>query len=114
MTRSKKEIRLSELNLVDLLTEALSTLLAGLGTILTVIAGAAASRHRDARLAFVAGAQGLLAVIGFLSLLHQLSPLYGTAFGIDPIPLLVAVVAVGFLYAAMIYRRSDDAPRKHG
>jgi hypothetical protein len=96
---------------MDLIEEILSTLLAGLGLILMGIALAAASRYRDFRLGFVALALGLLAVIGLLSLLHQVSPLYGEEFGVDEVPLALAVVAVGLLYIALVRRPSESVAR---
>lgn len=98
---------------MDFFTEVLSTLLAGLSAILTAIAAAAASRHRDGRLAGVAAALGLLSLVGFLSLLHQLSPLYGGGFEVDPIPLAVIVVAVGLLYVAFTQSRAPPPSAKH-
>lgn len=99
---------------MDLLTVLLSTVLAGLSAILMAIALAAASRYRDARLGSVAGAQGVFAAIGLLSLLHQLSPLYGGDFGVDPVPLALAVVAVFLLYFALVRRRPEPASDQHG
>lgn len=99
---------------MDLIEETLSTLLAGLGFILMAIALGAARRHRDARLGFVAAAQGILAGIGLLSLLNQLSPLYGGDFAIDPVPLALAVIAVGLLYVALVRRPSEHVARQHG
>lgn len=99
---------------MDLIVEVLSTLLAGLGFILMAIAFGAAGRHRDARLGFVGAAQGLLGVIGLLSLLNQFSPLYGVGFSIDPVPLALAVIAVGLLYVALVRRPSESVARQHG
>lgn len=99
---------------MDLLTELLSALLAGLSAILTGIAAAAASRYHDGRLGFVAAAQGLFAVIGVLSLLHQISPRYGGGFGVDPVPLVLAVVAVALLYVALVRGRSERGSPQHG
>lgn len=91
---------------MDLLTELLSAVLAGLSAILSVIAVAAASRHRDLRLALVAGALLMFLVIGVLSVIHELSPRYGGPFGVDPIPLGLAVIAVALLYVALVRRPS--------
>lgn len=87
--------------------EGLATVLAGLSLILLAIASAAASRYRDARLAFVAAALGLFAVVGILALLHQVSPRYGGGFGVDAVPLALAVAAVALLYVALVHRRSE-------
>ncbi|MCI4358415.1 MAG: hypothetical protein L3J95_03070 [Thermoplasmata archaeon] len=99
---------------MELLTVLLSTLLAGLSAILLTIGLAAAARYRDARLGAVGGAQGLLMAIGILSLLHQLSPRYGGGFAVDDVPLALAVVAVVLLYVALVRRRPERAPEKHG
>lgn len=99
---------------MDLVVESLSTILAGLGLILMVIAAAAAARHRDVRLACVGAAQGLLATVGVLSLLNQVSPLYGGAFQVDAIPLGMAVVAAGLLYLALVRRPIETPARTDG
>lgn len=99
---------------MDLIVESLSTLLAGLGLVLMGIALAAARRHQDSRLGLVAAAQGLLALLGVLSLINQVSPLYGGEFVVDPIPLAIAVAAVGLLYVALVRRPSNPVARKHG
>ena len=88
-----------------LLTEFLALLLAGLSAILAGIAGSAARRYGDSRLGLVAAGLGLLAVVGALAFLHQVSPLYGQSFGVAPVPLGLAVVAVGLLYIALIRGR---------
>ena len=87
---------------MDAINELLSAVLAGLSVILFGIALAAAARYRDVRLAIVGAALGLFAIIGALSLLHELSPRYGAPFQIDPIPLALAVAAVALLYFAFV------------
>lgn len=99
---------------MDLVTEILSTLLAGLSGILMTIAFAAASRYRDARLASVGVALALFLVIGVLSLLHQLSPLYGGPYAVAPVPLALSVAAAALLYVALIRRPPTPTPAKHG
>ncbi len=90
---------------MDLTTELLAVLLAGLGLILAVIAGTAARRYHDARLGGVAAALALLALIGGLALLNQLSPRYGGPFAVAAIPLGLAVLAVALLYIAFVTNR---------
>lgn len=99
---------------MDALTEALSALLAGLSMILTVIAALAASRYRDGRLASVAGALALFAVVGVLSLLHEFSPRYGGGFAVDPVPLGLSVIAVALLYLALVQRRPTSRSGHNG
>lgn len=96
---------------MDPIAELLSAVLAGLSAILLAIAAAAATRHRDPRLALVGGALGLFVILGVLSLLHELSPRYGAAFQVDPIPLGLAVGAVALLYAALVRRPSSRPTR---
>ncbi|HXQ94474.1 MAG TPA: hypothetical protein VN864_04815 [Thermoplasmata archaeon] len=99
---------------MDVLTEVLSTVLAGLSLTLMAIALGAASRYHDSRLGLVGVALGLFFLVGVLSLLHQLSPLYGTGLGVDPVPLGIAVVAVALLYAALIHPRTGAVSQAHG
>jgi hypothetical protein len=99
---------------VDLLTELLSLVLAGLSAILMAIAVAAALRYSDARLGLVAGALALFVGIGLLSFVHQVSPLYGPGLGVDPAPLTLAVVAVALLYLALVRGRPPVASSGHG
>ncbi|MCI4348738.1 MAG: hypothetical protein L3J93_00750 [Thermoplasmata archaeon] len=99
---------------VDLFVVFLSALLAGLSAILTSIALAAASRYRDGRLGSVAAALVLFTLLGALSLLHELSPLYGGGFEVDPIPLILAVGAVALLYVSLVRRRAPPESGKHG
>lgn len=99
---------------MDVLTEALSALLAGLSMILTVIAALAAYRYRDGRLASVAAALALFAVIGGLSLLHEFSPRYGGGYTVDAVPLGLAVIAVALLYLALVQRRSTTRSGHNG
>ncbi len=87
---------------MDVVTEFLAALLAGLAAILMVIGGVAAARYRDARLGLVAAALGLLSALGILALLHEISPRYGTTFGVAPVPLALAVISVALLYASLI------------
>ncbi|HLY76339.1 MAG TPA: hypothetical protein VKT21_00455 [Thermoplasmata archaeon] len=87
---------------MDLLTEFIAVLLTGLAAILTAIGASAALRYRDPRLGLVAGALGLLSVVGALAFLHEVSPLYGAPFGVAPVPLGLAVAAVSLLYLALV------------
>lgn len=96
---------------MDLPTELLAAVLAGLGAILAGIAGVAASRYRDARLGAVAVAFSLFAVLGGLAVLHEVSPLYGGPFQVDPVPLGVAVAGVSLLYGAFVRNRPEPAAR---
>jgi len=98
---------------MDVVAEFLGVLLVGLSTILAVIAGGSAAKYGDARLAFVAGALAVLATVGVLAVLNQVSPAYGSAFDIDTIPLALLVVAVALLYASIVGRRSRKAPSRH-
>ncbi|MCI4322200.1 MAG: hypothetical protein L3K05_07855 [Thermoplasmata archaeon] len=99
---------------MDLLTELLSLVLAGLSAILMAIAITAATRYADTRLSLVAGALGLFVVIGLLSFVHQVSPLYGAGLGVDPFPLALAVLAVALLYVALVRARPAVASGPHG
>ena len=87
---------------MDPLTEAIGVVLAGLAFILSAIGGAAAARYRDLRIGLVAGGLAVLGVVGVLSVLHQISPLYGGPFEVSAVPLLLLVVAVGLLYLALV------------
>lgn len=95
---------------MDLTVELLSVLLAGITTILGIIGATAAARLRDARLWFVSLALFLLACVGGLSFLHEVSPLYGRGFGVDPIPLALALVAAVLLYGSLFRRPSPRSP----
>jgi hypothetical protein len=99
---------------VDVLADVLSTILAGLAVILMGIALTAASRYHDSRLGLVGVALGLFFLIGLLSLVHQLSPLYGAGLDIDPVPLGIAVLGVALLYVALIHPRPEAASGAHG
>ncbi len=87
---------------MDPLAEAVGVVLAGLAFILSAIGGAAAARYRDLRLGLVAGGLAVLGVVGVLSVLHQISPLYGGPFDVATVPLVLLVVAVGLLYLALV------------
>ena len=87
---------------MDVLNESVGVVLAGLAFLLAAIGASAAARYRDARLGLVAGGLGVLGVVGVLSVLHEISPKYGGPFEVAPVPLLLLVVAVGFLYAALV------------
>jgi hypothetical protein len=87
---------------VELLTEFIAVLLTGLSAILAAIAASAAVRFRETRLALVAAALGLFALVGVLAFLHEVSPLYGEPFEMAPAPLGLAVAAVALLYVALI------------
>ncbi len=93
---------------MDLLTLFLGVLLAGLSAILAAIGGVTAARFRDVRLAAVSAALALLAAVGLLTVLHEVSPRYGGPFAVAPWPLGVLVLAVAFLYAAIV----RGAPRR--
>ena len=87
---------------MDLASLFLAVVLAGLSAVLAGIGGIAAGRYGDARLALVSGALALVAVVGLLGVLNQVSPLYGGSFGGDPVPLAVLLVAVVLLYLALV------------
>lgn len=84
----------------------LSVLLLGLSGTLGAIAELAARRYGDHRLYLVGGAFFLLALVGVLALLNAISPLYGGAFQVDAVPLLLLVVAAGLLYLSMVRGRA--------
>jgi len=94
---------------MDLLTEIVAVALAALSWALVAIAGAASLRYRDSRFALVAGGLGVVGVVGALAAVHELSPRYGSAFGIAAIPLFLLLLAVGLIYAALM-RRAPRAP----
>lgn len=95
---------------MDLVTELLAAVLTGLAFLLTAIGGAAASRYRDPRLALVAAGLAVIGTVGALSILHEVSPRYGSSFGIAAAPLALLVVAVGLLYLALV----RGGPRRPG
>ncbi len=90
--------------------EFLAVLLAGLTGILAVVGAMAAARLRDTRLAFVTGSLVLLAVVGALAFLHEVSPLYGQGFGVDPIPLALTLGGAVLLYGSLFRRRANRSP----
>ncbi len=93
---------------MDALTETVAAILAGLSIVLAAIGGAAAARYRDSRLAFVTAGLAVIATVGALSVLHEVSPRYGGPFEVGTVPLLLLVGAVGLLYLALV----RGAPRR--
>lgn len=87
---------------MDLPTLFLAVVLAGLSAALATLGGIAAARYGDVRLSLVSGALVLVAIVGLLGVLHQVSPLYGGPFGIDLVPLAVLLLAVVLLYLALV------------
>ena len=87
---------------MDLATLFLAVVLTGLSAALAAIGGIAAARYRDIRLSLVSGALALIAIVGLLGVVHQVSPLYGGSFGIDLVPLVVLLLAVVLLYLALV------------
>ncbi len=91
------------------LVELLAALLAGLAAILASVGAVASTRLRDGRLALVTSALVLLALLGALSFLHEVSPLYGQGFSVDPIPLALALGATVLLYGSLFRRRPKSS-----
>ncbi len=87
---------------MDLLTVFLAVVLAGLSATLAGIGAAAASRYRDPRLGLVSAGLAVLAVVGGLDVLNQVSPRYGEPFEVAPVPLGLTVLAVALLYVALV------------
>ena len=87
---------------MDLATLFLAVVLTGLSAALAFLGGIAAGRYRDARLSLVSGALALIAVVGLLGVLNQVSPLYGGSFGTDLVPLAVLLLAVVLMYLALV------------
>lgn len=94
---------------MDLLTVFLAVVLAGLSALLAGVGAAASARYRDSRLGLVSAGLAVLAVVGGLDVLYQVSPRYGEPFEVAPVPLGLIVVAVGLLYVALV--RGGRAPR---
>ncbi len=88
----------------------LAVLLLGLSGTLGVIALRAGRRYADLRIDMVGGGFLVLALVGLLALLNAISPLYGALFDVDPVPLLLLVVASGLLYASMVRGRTPRSP----
>lgn len=95
---------------MSLFVEFLAVLLVGLSSVLAVVGAVAAARLREARLGFVAAAMLLLAAIGGLSFLHEVSPLYGGPFTVAPVPLALALAAALLLYGSLLRRTSRRSP----
>ena len=87
---------------MDLATLFLAVVLTGLSAALAVLGGIAAGRYGDVRLSLVSGALALIAIVGILGVLHQVSPRYGGSLGIDFVPLAVLLLAVVLLYLALV------------
>lgn len=87
---------------MDVVTEGVAVILAGLSFILSAIGGSAAAKYRDLRLSLVSAGLTLIGVVGVLSVLHEISPRYGAPFAISTVPLLLLVVSVGLLYVALV------------
>ena len=90
---------------MDSLAELLALLLAGLTAVLAGVGSTAAVRLRDSRLALVSAGLALLAVVGALAFLHEISPRYGGPFAVDPIPLALALAASLLLYGSLFRAR---------
>ncbi len=95
---------------MNVLTEIVAVILAGLSFLLAGIGAAAGRRYGDTRLTLVAAGLAVIGGIGVLSVLHELSPLYGGPFAIDPIPLSLLVIAVGLLYLAFVRGGARQPP----
>ncbi len=87
---------------MDLATLFFAAVVAGLSAALAVLGGIAAGRYGDVRLTLVSGALALIAAVGLLGVLNQVSPRYGGAFRIDLVPLAVLLLAVVLLYLALV------------
>lgn len=87
---------------MDILALFLAVVLAGLAAILAGVGAASARRYSDARLGLVASGLAVLALVGGLDVLHEVSPRYGGPFRVDPIPLGLIVLAVALLYLALV------------
>ncbi|MCL4324030.1 MAG: hypothetical protein M1144_00980 [Candidatus Thermoplasmatota archaeon] len=92
----------------------LSVLLAGLSAVLAGLGLMVAARYEDRRILFISIAFLILAVVGALSVFSDLSPLYGGSFAVEPVPLLLLVLAVGLLYVSLIQSRPQSPGKPHG
>lgn len=83
----------------------LSVVLAGVAITLALIGWLAAGRYSDSRLTLLSAAFLVIALVGVLSLLGDLSPAYGEPLRVEPVPLFLLVVALGLMYLSILRAR---------
>ncbi len=88
----------------------LALVLIALSGTLTVVALSAGRRFEDGRVLWVGVTFGILALVGGLALLSELTGFADEAFAVEPGPLLLLVVAVAVLYAAFFRSRRPPRP----
>lgn len=90
----------------------LGVVLTGLSGLLTAIAWLASGRFGERRFRMVGLAFFVLAVIGALNTIGEFYPDLGDFFTVETVPLVFLVIAVGFLYLALLQGRAPAPGRE--
>jgi len=98
----------------DLIAESLAIVLIGFSGTLTALAVATSLRFREWRFLLVAAGFGAITVAAVLAAVSEIYEIFDETFAIGTAPLLLFVVAAGFLYIAMFRARTPPGRPGHG